>query len=84
MPSMPADDRRPQQPPGHGQHDFGTTVMKFSVAQVADRVTAPTLVTAYAGDRLVIPPSGQGTEVYQLLRSDKQGTGIRRHPRAAR
>jgi hypothetical protein len=53
-------------------YDFGTTVMKFSVADVADRVTAPTLVTAYSGDQLVIPPSGQGTEVYKLLRSRKQ------------
>jgi dienelactone hydrolase len=40
-------------------YDFGTTVMKFSVAQAADRVTAPTLVTAYAGDQLVIPPPGR-------------------------
>jgi dienelactone hydrolase len=53
-------------------YDFGTSVMKFSVADVADRVTAPTLVTAYQDDSLVIPPSGQGTEVYQLLHSDKQ------------
>jgi dienelactone hydrolase len=53
-------------------YDFGTTVMKFTVAEVADRVTAPTLVTAYAGDQLVIPACGQGTQVYKLLRSDKQ------------
>jgi pimeloyl-ACP methyl ester carboxylesterase len=53
-------------------YDFGTTVMKFTVADVADRVTAPTLVTAYDDDELVIPASGQGTEVYKLLRSDKQ------------
>ncbi len=53
-------------------YDFGTTVMKFTVADVADRVTAPTLVTAYQDDQLVIPASGQGTQVYKLLRSDKQ------------
>jgi dienelactone hydrolase len=53
-------------------YDFGTAVMKFTVAGVADRVTAPTLVTAYEDDELVIPPSGQGTEVYRLLRSDKR------------
>jgi len=53
-------------------YDFGTTVMKFTVADVADRVTAPTLVTAYQDDQLVIPASGQGTEVYKLLRSRKQ------------
>jgi dienelactone hydrolase len=48
-------------------YDFGTTVMKFTVAEVAGRVTAPALVTAYQDDSLVIPPSGQGTEVYRLL-----------------
>ena len=53
-------------------YDFGTTVMKFSVATVAARVTAPTLVTAYSGDQLVIPASGRGTRVYKLLRSRKQ------------
>ncbi len=52
-------------------YDFGTTLMKFTVADVADRVTAPTLVTSYQGDQLVIPASGQGPEVYQRLRSDK-------------
>ena len=46
--------------------------MKFTVADVANRVTAPTLVTAYQDDQLVIPASGQGTQVYKLLRSDKQ------------
>jgi hypothetical protein len=53
-------------------YDFGTTLMKFTVAQVAGRVTAPTLATAYQDDQLVIPPSGQGTEVYKLLRTSKQ------------
>jgi dienelactone hydrolase len=52
-------------------YDFGTTVMKFTVADVADRVTAPTLVTSYQGDQLVIPASGQGPEVYKRLRGDK-------------
>ena len=53
-------------------YDFGTTVMKFTVAAVASRVTAPALVTAYAGDTLVIPPSQQGSEVYKLLRGRKE------------
>jgi len=56
-------------------YDFGTTVMRFTVADVAHRVTAPTLVTAYDNDALVIPatgPSQQGKQVYQLLRCDKQ------------
>jgi dienelactone hydrolase len=53
-------------------YDLGTTLMKFTVADVAGRVAAPTLVTAYAGDQLVVPPSGQGTVVYRRLRSDKQ------------
>jgi Esterase FrsA-like len=53
-------------------HDFGTTLMQFTCAQVADRVTAPTLVTAYQDDTLIVPASGQAPEVYKLLRSDKQ------------
>ena len=53
-------------------YDFGTTVMKFTVAPVTARVTAPTLVTAYQDDQLVIPASKQGTQVYKLLRSRKQ------------
>ena len=53
-------------------YDLGTTVMKFTVAGVAARVTAPTLVTAYQDDTLVVPASGQGPEVYKLLRSRKQ------------
>jgi hypothetical protein len=53
-------------------YDLGTTLMQFSVAEVAARVTTPTLVTAYEDDELVIPPSGQGTQVYKLLRTDKQ------------
>jgi hypothetical protein len=64
-------------PPRAGQvfadlYDFGTTVMKFTVAEVADRVTAPTLVTTYQDDSLVIPPSGRGTGVYKLLRGGKR------------
>jgi Acetyl xylan esterase (AXE1) len=53
-------------------YDLGTTLMKFTVADVADQVTAPTLVTAYDGDQLVVPASGQGSEVYRLLRGPKQ------------
>ena len=53
-------------------YDLGTTLMKFTVADVASRVTAPTLVTAYDGDELVVPATGQGTQVYQLLRGPKQ------------
>lgn len=56
-------------------YDFGTTVMRFTVADVAHRVTAPTLVTAYDNDALVLPaagPSQQGKQVYQLLRCEKQ------------
>jgi hypothetical protein len=51
---------------------FGTTVMKFTVADVAAKISAPTLVTAYQDDTLVIPPSQQGPVVYKLLRSKKQ------------
>ena len=46
--------------------------MKFSWTQAAARLTTPTLVTADQDDQLVIPASGQGTEVYKLLRSHKQ------------
>jgi len=53
-------------------YDLGTTLMKFTCAPVPDRVTAPTLVTAYQDDQLVIPASKQGSEVYKLLRSRKQ------------
>lgn len=56
-------------------YDFGTTLMRFTVADVAHRVTAPTLVTAYDNDALVIPASGpsqQGKQVYRLLRCDKR------------
>ena len=53
-------------------YDLGMTLMKFTVADVAGRVTSPTLVTAYQGDELVVPASGQGTKVYQLLRGRKQ------------
>ncbi len=53
-------------------YDLGMTLMNFTVAGVASQVTAPTLVTAYDGDQLVVPASGQGTEVYRLLRGPKQ------------
>jgi dienelactone hydrolase len=53
-------------------YDFGATVQKFTVADVTDRVTAPTLVTNYQDDQLVVPPAEQGPEVFRLLRSDKQ------------
>jgi dienelactone hydrolase len=53
-------------------YDFGTTVRQFTVADVAGRVTAPTLVTGYQDDQLVIPPGKQGPEVFKLLRGDKQ------------
>ena len=52
-------------------YDFGTTLMKFTCAPVAARVTAPTLITEYQGDALVVPPSEQAPEVYKLLRSRK-------------
>jgi hypothetical protein len=53
-------------------YDLGTTLMKFTVADVVGQVTAPALVTAYDGDELVVPASGQGTEAYRLLRASKQ------------
>jgi cephalosporin-C deacetylase-like acetyl esterase len=53
-------------------YDLGTTLMRFTVAPVAARVTVPALVTGYAGDTLVVPAAGQGGEIYKLLRSDKQ------------
>jgi dienelactone hydrolase len=53
-------------------YDFATTVMKFTVADVASKVTVPTLVTAYEGDTLVIPAAEQGSEVFKLLRGPKQ------------
>jgi hypothetical protein len=53
-------------------YDFATTVMKFTVADVTARVTAPTLVNAYQEDQLVVPAARQGAEVYRLLRTDKQ------------
>jgi hypothetical protein len=49
-------------------YDFGTTLMRFNIAQVAARVTSPVLVTGYAGD----PLADQGSEVYKLLRSPRQ------------
>ena len=53
-------------------YDFATTVMKFTVADVASQVTAPTFVTAYEDDALVVPAAGQGSEVFKLLRGAKQ------------
>lgn len=53
-------------------YDLGTTLMKFTVAGVLDRITAPTLVTAYDNDQLVRPQSGQGDAVYDQLRCAKQ------------
>jgi hypothetical protein len=53
-------------------YDLAATLMKFNVADVASRVSAPTLVTAYAGDTLVIPPADQGSEVFKLLHGAKQ------------
>jgi dienelactone hydrolase len=53
-------------------YDFATTVQQFTVAGVAGQITAPTLVTNYQDDQLVIPPAKQGPEVFKLLRSDKQ------------
>jgi homoserine acetyltransferase len=51
---------------------LGTTLMTFTVAGVLDRITTPTLVTAYDHDQLVRPQSGQGDAVYDQLRSDKR------------
>ncbi len=53
-------------------YDLGTTLMKFTVAGVVDRITSPTLVTSYDNDELVKPPEQQGDLVYQQLRSPKQ------------
>ena len=52
-------------------YDFGTTLMRFTVEQVADRITAPTLVITYEGDQLVIPATEQSPAVYKLLRCHK-------------
>lgn len=53
-------------------YDLGTTLMKFTVADVASRVTAPTLVTAYDGDTLVVPAAKQGGKVFDLLTGAKR------------
>jgi dienelactone hydrolase len=53
-------------------YDLATTLMKFTVADVASRITAPALVTQYEGDALVIPQPEQGPVVYNLLRGPKQ------------
>jgi hypothetical protein len=34
--------------------------MRFTVADVAQQITAPTLVTVYEDDELVVPAAGQG------------------------
>jgi len=53
-------------------YDLATTLMKFTVADVASQVTAPALVNVYEGDALVIPAAEQGSVVFRLLRGDKQ------------
>jgi hypothetical protein len=53
-------------------YGLGTTLMRFTVADVATQVTTPTLVTVYDDDQLVKPAAGQGEQVYKLLRADKQ------------
>jgi hypothetical protein len=53
-------------------YDLGATVQKFTVADVAGRVAAPTLVTSYQHDQLVVPHAKQGPEVFKLLRGDKR------------
>ena len=45
--------------------------MQFSCAEVVDRVTAPTLVSAYEYDQYVVP-SSQATMVYEKLFGRKQ------------
>ena len=52
-------------------YDLGTTLMRFTVADVAQQITAPTLVTVYQDDQLVVPATEQGQQVYNLLRCDK-------------
>jgi dienelactone hydrolase len=52
-------------------YDLGTTLMKFTVADVAGRVSTPTLVTTYENDALVVPPGNQGPVVYRLLTCPK-------------
>ncbi|HTU75664.1 MAG TPA: acetylxylan esterase [Trebonia sp.] len=52
-------------------YDLGTTLMKFTVADVASQVTAPTLVTSYENDDLVVPSDNQGPVVYSLLTCPK-------------
>jgi hypothetical protein len=53
-------------------YDLGTTLMRFTVADVASQVTAPTLVTTYDNDNLVVPAEKQGPVVYSLLRGRKE------------
>jgi hypothetical protein len=52
-------------------YDLGTTLMKFTVADVAAKVTSPTLVTTYQNDDLVVPAAGQGQVVFSLLSCPK-------------
>ena len=53
-------------------YDLGTTLMRFTVADVAQQVTTPTLVTVYEDDQLVVPAKEQGQPLYDLLRCDKR------------
>jgi len=53
-------------------YDLGTTLMEFTVAEVVDKITSPTLVTIYDNDELVKPPGQQGELAYQQLRCAKQ------------
>lgn len=48
-------------------YDLGTTLMKFTVADVAGKITTPTLVTRYEKDTLVQPWRNQAPVVYSLL-----------------
>lgn len=48
-------------------YDLGTTLMKFTVADVASKITTPTLVTRYEKDTLVQPWRNQAPVVYSLL-----------------
>jgi hypothetical protein len=53
-------------------YDLGSTLMNFTVADVARKITAPTLVTAYEGDTLDIPAAQQGSVLYRELSGRKE------------
>jgi dienelactone hydrolase len=53
-------------------YDLGTNLMKFTVADVAAQITAPTLITEYQDDAIIRPAPEQAPEVYKLLRCRKQ------------